>query len=185
MVDRVIFFGAPPQGLLRSPAFFLLVGKKEVRIFPVRVLWGRRQEPYETLRLSSIIMSNTNTNKTRLAGHTCLRLLQLCRSLKAWNLIAGLYATSNSPAEDLVHALATEARGLVLRSFVLTLRHAASVIEGCDREQADKLMQEMLQLDAREKRMAALCRDALGKVYHRSAATAAASAANGKENPTA
>ncbi len=131
-------------------------------------------------------MSNTNTNKTRLAGHTCLRLLQLCRSLKAWNLIAGLYATSNSPAEDLVHALATEARALVLRSFVLTLRHAASVIEGGDQKQSDQLMQEMLQLDAREKHMATLCRDALGKVYRRSATTAAASAtrANGKENPT-
>ncbi len=132
-------------------------------------------------------MSNTNTNKTRLAGHTCLRLLQLCRSLKAWNLIAGLYANSNSPAEDLVHALAAEARALVLRSFVLTLRYAAAVIEGCEREQSDQLMQELLQLDAREKHMATLCRDALGKVYRRSATVAEASAAraNGKENPSA
>ncbi len=118
-----------------------------------------------------------NTTKTRLTTETSLRLVHLCTSLKAWNIIAALYAASDSPAEDTVHAYATEARRLVQQSIVLTCRFLVAVIEDSDRSAAAKLLLDMLKLERREKHLARLCRETLSKVYRHSATTA-----EGKEN---
>ncbi len=106
----------------------------------------------------------TPFTKTRIAEETAQRLATLVKSLKGWNLVSGLYSLEHrTPEEDLVHALAVEAREIVLISIRLTCRLGELLLQEADNKPT-RLIQQLNELDEREKRLAVLCRKALREV---------------------
>ncbi len=105
-------------------------------------------------------MTNIVT-KTRIAEETSERLTALVKSLKGWNLVSGLYSHERrSPAEDIVHALAVEAREIVLIAIRLTCHLGGLALSGDERKIA-RLRQRLTELDTREKHLATRCYKAL------------------------
>lgn len=104
-----------------------------------------------------------STNKNNIAEDATSRLVELSESLKGWNLISGLYSQPESHAEDVVHALAVEAREIVLLSIRLTFKLGEAGMAG--REQRfQNLLNRLAELDEREAKLAAACRKALAEV---------------------
>lgn len=98
---------------------------------------------------------NSIANQTRIAEDTSRRLGELIKSLKGWNLMTGLYEETHSTQDDLIHAYANEARGLVLISLRLTFELGAAGIRG-DTRRFNRLLQKLDQLDKREKKLGTL-----------------------------
>lgn len=88
------------------------------------------------------------------------RLGELARSLEGWNLLACLFSESRTTEEDLTHALAIEARELVRSSLRLTFALGEAGMKG-DGKRFSRLLGILDQLDARERRLAFLCRSCI------------------------
>lgn len=99
-------------------------------------------------------------NKTRIAEDTSHRLGELTKSLKGWNLIAGLFEYTRSSQDDLIHAYAREARELVLLSLRLTFELGSAGIKG-NKSRFDHLLKRLEELDEREQKLADLCREVM------------------------
>ena len=107
--------------------------------------------------------------KTRIAEDTSKRIAELVTALKGWNLISGLYSLDHrSPAEDIVHALAVEAREIILISIRLTCRWGELALRE-DTAKLTRLELQLANLAEREKNIARQCHKAF------------LAAANGKE----
>ncbi len=105
--------------------------------------------------------------KTRIAENTSKRITELVTALKGWNLISGLYSLDHrSPAEDIVHALAVEAREIVLTAIRLTCRWGELALRE-DTSKLTHLEQQLANLSEREKHLARQCHQALRSTdYH-------------------
>lgn len=103
--------------------------------------------------------------KTRIAEDTQKRLEELTKSLKGWNLITGLYCDRNSHEDDVVHALALEAREIVLKSITNTFELGVAALKDQD-STFQALLRVLADLDDREAKLAALCRTAMTGIKH-------------------
>lgn len=103
---------------------------------------------------------NPIANKTRIAEDTSHRLGELTKSLKGWNLIAGLYEDTRSSHDDLIHAYANEARELVLLSLRLTFELGAAGMKE-NKSRFEHLLKRLNELDEREKKLASFCREVM------------------------
>ncbi len=101
---------------------------------------------------------------TLFAEEPAQRLATLGKRRKGWNRVSGLYSLEHrTPEEDLVHALAVEAREIVLISIRLTCRLGELLLQEADNKPT-RLIQQLNELDEREKHLAVLCRKALREV---------------------
>ena len=91
----------------------------------------------------------TNTRKALAIGRQgCNR----AKSLKGWNLITGLYATSKAPDDIIIK----EARELTLKQLHLTYKLGDTAMDG-NKEQSQKLQEEILELNERLTHIADTC----------------------------
>lgn len=96
---------------------------------------------------------STNTRKALAIGR---QVCNLAKSLKGWNLITGLYATSKAPDDIIIHTLAKEARELTLKQLHLTYKLGDTAMDG-NKEQSQKLQEEILELNERLTHIADTC----------------------------
>lgn len=102
-------------------------------------------------------------NNTRITEELIQRLEELFESLKGWNLISNLYSEPSCHEEDLVHALAVQARAVVLQSICITLKIALSGLS----RRSELYYKQLGQLDVltkREKKLCAMCKLAFSNV---------------------
>ncbi len=84
------------------------------------------------------------------------QVCNLAKSLKGWNLITGLYASSKAPDDIIIHTLAKEARELTLQQLHLTYKLGCAAMDG-KKEQSQKLQEEILELNERLTHIADTC----------------------------
>lgn len=92
-------------------------------------------------------------NKTQLINDSAVRLGRLSESLKAWNLMAALYASPEKAEHDLPGALAARGRDIVIYSVRLTHQLVLAGLAE-DAEQFDTLLAKLDATDERERRIA-------------------------------